>query len=140
MSTCPHCGEYIEDAAESCPHCGSDYETGWNPDADYHSLDLPSFDDEDDEHFADPYSFGSGSSEGSSAGGRRDGPGAPYSLGVGATIGSTIVLIISLGLVAAAGFPVYGWAIFGPVALLAVCAVYFRRMMKRPPGSNTSPR
>ena len=28
--------------AESCPHCGSDFETGWNPDADYYSLELPS--------------------------------------------------------------------------------------------------
>ena len=67
MSTCPHCGELIEDDAESCPHCGSDYETGWNPEADYLSLDLPSFDDDDDDTYSDPYSFGAASSAGQSS-------------------------------------------------------------------------
>lgn len=41
MDECPHCGEPIEDDADRCPHCGSDAETGWNPDAEYESLDLP---------------------------------------------------------------------------------------------------
>jgi hypothetical protein len=41
MDECPHCGEPIDENAESCPHCGSDFETGWNPDADYLGLELP---------------------------------------------------------------------------------------------------
>ena len=41
MDECPHCGEPIEEEAESCPHCGSDCETGWKPDADYYSVELP---------------------------------------------------------------------------------------------------
>ncbi|MBI4602557.1 MAG: zinc-ribbon domain-containing protein [Planctomycetes bacterium] len=41
MDDCPHCGEPIEEDAESCPHCGSDFETGWKPDADDYALDLP---------------------------------------------------------------------------------------------------
>lgn len=45
MHDCPHCGEPVENDSESCPHCGSDFETGWNPEADYYSLELP----EDDE-------------------------------------------------------------------------------------------
>ncbi len=41
MFPCPHCGEPVPDGARSCPHCGSDDETGWNPDAEYLSVDLP---------------------------------------------------------------------------------------------------
>ncbi|HVR75672.1 MAG TPA: zinc ribbon domain-containing protein [Planctomycetota bacterium] len=41
MEECPHCGEPIEEYAESCAHCGSDFETGWKPDVDYFSVDLP---------------------------------------------------------------------------------------------------
>jgi predicted phage tail protein len=41
MDECPHCGEPLEENAVSCPHCGSDFETGWNPDSDYLSLELP---------------------------------------------------------------------------------------------------
>ena len=46
MFICPNCGEEIyNDSARVCPHCGSDHETGWNPDADYLSVELP--EDED---------------------------------------------------------------------------------------------
>ena len=41
MEECPHCGEPLEDSAESCPHCGSDFETGWKSDLDYYSVELP---------------------------------------------------------------------------------------------------
>jgi hypothetical protein len=41
MDECPHCGEPLEDSAESCPHCGSDFETGWKSDLDYYSVELP---------------------------------------------------------------------------------------------------
>lgn len=42
MDRCPHCGRALRPDAESCPHCGSDFETGWNPDADYYGFELPS--------------------------------------------------------------------------------------------------
>jgi hypothetical protein len=45
MNECPHCGESLDREAQSCPYCGSDFETGWNPDADYLSVDLPDDDD-----------------------------------------------------------------------------------------------
>jgi len=38
---CPHCGEPVEEGATFCRHCGSDAETGWNPDAEYESIELP---------------------------------------------------------------------------------------------------
>lgn len=41
MFPCPHCGEPVPGDAKACPHCGSDPETGWNPDAEYLSVDLP---------------------------------------------------------------------------------------------------
>ena len=41
MFICPICGEPVDDDARACPHCGSDDETGWNPDADYLSVELP---------------------------------------------------------------------------------------------------
>lgn len=47
MFDCPNCGESLDDGASFCPHCGSDPETGWNPDVDYYSLELPEPDDDD---------------------------------------------------------------------------------------------
>lgn len=44
MDICPHCGEPIDEDARSCPHCGSDEETGWKPDADDYSFELPNDD------------------------------------------------------------------------------------------------
>ena len=46
MDECPHCGEPIEEDATFCRHCGSDEETGWSPDVDYYSVELPEDDDE----------------------------------------------------------------------------------------------
>ena len=45
MDRCPHCGRALRPDAESCPHCGSDFETGWNPDADHYNFELPSEED-----------------------------------------------------------------------------------------------
>ncbi len=45
MDRCPHCGRALRPDAESCPHCGSDFETGWNPDADHYGFELPSDED-----------------------------------------------------------------------------------------------
>ena len=47
MFGCPNCGEPVENDAAFCAHCGSDAETGWHPDAEYQSLDLPDFEDND---------------------------------------------------------------------------------------------
>ena len=41
MDLCPHCGEPLVEFASVCPHCGSDWETGWSPDADLYSFELP---------------------------------------------------------------------------------------------------
>ena len=41
MFPCPHCGEPCPDRTHACPHCGSDDETGWHPDADDRSIELP---------------------------------------------------------------------------------------------------
>ncbi len=38
---CPFCGEPIDLDATFCQHCGSDAETGWNPDSEYESVELP---------------------------------------------------------------------------------------------------
>jgi hypothetical protein len=46
MFECPHCGEPLPDNARACPYCGSDDETGWNPDREYLSVELPERDDE----------------------------------------------------------------------------------------------
>ena len=45
MDRCPHCGRALRPDAEACSYCGSDFETGWNPDADYYGFELPSEDD-----------------------------------------------------------------------------------------------
>lgn len=39
--SCPHCGATVRDGALACPDCGSDASTGWSPDADVESVDLP---------------------------------------------------------------------------------------------------
>lgn len=41
MYPCPHCGEPLADNAVCCRECGSDLETGWNPDVDYYSVEIP---------------------------------------------------------------------------------------------------
>ena len=41
MIPCSHCGEELPDDAVSCRECGSDLETGWNPDVEYHSVEIP---------------------------------------------------------------------------------------------------
>ena len=54
MDECPHCGEPLRENAESCPYCGSDFETGWNPDAEYLGLELPDDDLDIDPSRQDP--------------------------------------------------------------------------------------
>ena len=45
MFDCPNCGEPVKNESSFCPHCGSDAETGWKPDVDYYSIELPEDDD-----------------------------------------------------------------------------------------------
>ena len=48
MFYCPNCHRAVPNVdAQSCPHCGSDAETGWKPDAEYDSIELPEDDDYD---------------------------------------------------------------------------------------------
>ncbi len=54
---CAHCGELIPEDATLCRHCGSDMETGWNPEVDYHSIELPDPPDTDtamESHYETP--------------------------------------------------------------------------------------
>jgi len=38
---CPHCGATLPPRAVACRECGSDFETGWSPDVEYESVELP---------------------------------------------------------------------------------------------------
>jgi len=38
---CPHCGAALRPGAVACRECGSDFETGWSPDVDTASVELP---------------------------------------------------------------------------------------------------
>ena len=109
MDYCPHCGEPITDDAPSCPHCGSDNETGWNPEAEYLSVDLP--DDEDDDALLRSHTPPPGSSRLTARG----------ISGAGALVGGSVVLILAFGLLIAAGFQHYGWGIFAVAVVLLAC-------------------
>jgi hypothetical protein len=116
MDLCPHCGEPIEEDAPSCPHCGSDNETGWNPEAEYLSLDLPDDDDEDDG--AAPLSYRDSAPLGARLTARKISGAGPY-------IGGGVVLTLAFGLLIAAGLPHYQWGIFAVAGLLLACLLYF---------------
>ena len=92
MFICPNCGEVVPDGASVCPHCGSDEETGWNPDAEYNSIELPEEEDNEDH------------------GGERPGPSSAF----------TVFLIILglLGLIAYGGVR----SLAHPIALLGMFA------------------
>ena len=116
MDFCSHCGEPVENDARSCPHCGSDHETGWNPDAEYLSLDLPGVDD-DDESLDGPH--GNLSTDGNDLTATR-------LANVGPILGGALALTLSFGLLFAAGFPAYRWGILIPAGILLACLLYFR--------------
>ncbi len=97
MEWCPHCGEPIDGAASSCPHCGSDDETGWNPESDYYSLELPE-DDLHDESFEPS---------------RARAVSWPWP--------GTVLVALAVGGFFWAGFAAYGWAVLAPIAFLGLC-------------------
>ncbi len=108
---CPFCGEPIDVDADFCPHCGSDAETGWNPDADYESLELP----EDDEPAAEPPQ--PGPEEVRAQLSRMFGP---------ALVAGTWVLFVAYG---SSQLP--PGVILIPAAYLAVCIVAISRLAPR---------
>lgn len=114
MFYCPNCGEPVHnDNASVCPHCGSDEETGWHPDADYRSVDIP---EPDDPAFSD-----SGQPE---AGGPISTPFAIF-----------LVCLILLGCIALLGRG--GMAnLFSFMGVLAIAAILINRLKhrrRRPP-------
>ena len=111
MDECPHCGEPIDENAESCPHCGSDFETGWNPDADYLGLELPGEETEIREEYGSIWSY----------------------LRWEKTLG--LVLVGACGaLFLWAGATAYGPAVVPFAVLLALCGFFcFRRLSSKKP-------
>jgi uncharacterized membrane protein YvbJ len=104
MYDCPHCGEPLEEDASSCPYCGSDSETGWKPDVDYYSLELPEDDEED----------------GAAPEVRPLSPPErvwTYRIGLAVV---TVALIVFVLL----GFQTYHWGVLLPLLFLAACAVW----------------
>ena len=110
MDICPNCGEPIEEDAQACPHCGSDDETGWNPDVEYYSLELPEDDD---------YGLG--------------GPGDPGA-GDGDRVGWTDFALLGLSMVLAtvAGWSTYGWTGLVPTLFLCLCALVYLAGTRQP--------
>ncbi len=103
MDPCPHCGEPVAPHAEACPHCGSDFETGWNPDAEYYSVELPEFDDDDVLEVGES---------------RKE----PAPVNIEPIVGSVLVAVSALG------FVFITRAVENPTGMLAVvllCASYF---------------
>ncbi len=94
MFPCPHCGGPVPDGARVCPHCGSDDETGWNPDAEYLSVELPEQEDEPHE-----------------------------GTGVSLPFGLTVVLVSLLGLAALAGAAALASPVLLLGAVAAACGV-----------------
>ena len=101
MFICPNCGEPVRDDARACPHCGSDDETGWNPDADYLSVDIPDHGPET----------------------------APPRAGVSNAFAIFLVVIGVLGLIAFTGIrgAANPFSLIGVVAIIAGVVMYLRR-------------
>lgn len=110
MFHCPHCGEPLDDDARSCPHCGSDEETGWNPDVDYYSVELP----ED------------GAEDGESVAGRRRARPAGNA--------GPILLATSLVVFLAAGAVSRSWNVLLPFFFLTTCALVYALGTRRAGG------
>ena len=106
MSECPHCGEPLDDDAEICRHCGSDAETGWNPDTDYYSVDLP----EEDYDRPEP-------PEGQPARAR------------GSWVGPTLVFLALVGFLGA-GYLTYSWGVVLPLLFLLLCGALFGHVVR----------
>jgi hypothetical protein len=116
MDLCPHCGEPLEEDATACPHCGSDYETGWNPEAEYYSVELPELDEEDESPEEAPRAGGP----------VRSRLTASKISGHGHHIGGGIVLVTAFLFFVAASYSAYSWWFFLPSTVLFACTIYLR--------------
>ena len=105
MDECPHCGEPIEEDAESCQHCGSDFETGWKPDTDYYALELPD-DDLDAVDFP------------------QANRGSPWEAALGWSL-----VITAFGVFVAAGWTEHQTAVMPFALALLACLALFHRML-----------
>ena len=102
MDECPHCGEPIDEDAESCRYCGSDFETGWKPDQDYYAVELP----EDDLEVVPGYS--------------RDSAAAGWQN----LLGASLVAVTGIVFLGAAAYT-YRGAVTAFAMLLAACLFVF---------------
>jgi hypothetical protein len=135
MDECPYCGEPIDPDAEFCRHCGNDAETGWNPDSDYESLELPG--DDEEEEFGSPAPEVGGKSEPRRNRARTGSPGGRSSLDPAAQaerlLGPGVVILAWIAFVAMASprfeNPVL---VLVPAAYLAVCIVALSRLAPKP--------
>ncbi|HAK93781.1 MAG TPA: hypothetical protein DCM87_01910 [Planctomycetes bacterium] len=103
---CPHCGEPVPEDAPSCPHCGSDAETGWDPEAEYNSIELPEEDND------------------------AEAPGAERP-GISGAFMALLVIVASLGIIAAGGLLGLAASLFTLLGVLVIIA-YIARRMRRP--------
>ena len=108
MFNCPVCGEPVRDDAQACPSCGSDDETGWDPDADDLSVELPEDEDEESyDHTAPP---------------RGDYSAFAYFL----------IAVGVLGFIALGRFSRLGWStsLIGVFVVVTVILLYVRRSVR----------
>ena len=102
---CPHCGEPVPEDARSCPHCGSDAETGWDPDAEYDSIELPEED------------------------GDAEAPGAERP-GISGAFMALLMLVAALAIVVAGGLLGLAASLFTLLGVLVVIAFIAQRMRR----------
>jgi hypothetical protein len=110
MFYCPNCHESIaDDNAQSCPHCGSDAETGWKPDVDYHSLELP----EDEDFDLESSVYRNGGSDRLRA------------------LAGPVLMGVSLALFVVVGYQHYRLGVVLPAVFLAAMAVVCLRILAK---------
>ena len=105
---CAHCGESVPEDARSCPHCGSDADTGWAPEDENDSIEIP----EDDDGDAEP-------------GAERPGVSGAFMV--------LLMIVAALGVVAVAGLAGLPGALFTLLGALVVIAYVAGRFRRRPP-------
>lgn len=118
MFDCPNCGEPVSDNASFCSHCGSDAETGWKPDVDYYSIEIPDDPALEDEEFDSAL----------------DGP-PPYpdesAIGLRNLLGPGVI-VFCFALFVSVGYRRHDLWIILPAIFLMVMALVFLRTPGRP--------